>query len=111
MKESYIEGPATHDGPESCAVGREAGGEALTGVRAGRVLSRVIHESLRGADVLEDDGRPHRWRRHGETPRDPARSETLCTSGITSPGNREIPRLSGGRVCPDRIGKPKGTRR
>jgi hypothetical protein len=111
MKESYIEEPATHDGPESCAVGREAGGEALTGVRAGRVLSRVMHESLRGADVLEDDGRPHPWGRHGETPRDPARSETPSTSGITSHGNREIPRSSGSWVCPDRIGKPKGARR
>jgi hypothetical protein len=31
--------------------------------------------------------------------------------GITLHGNREIPRSSGDRVCPDRIGKPKGTRR
>ena len=40
MKESYVEGLATHDGPESCAVTREGRGEALTGARAGRVLSR-----------------------------------------------------------------------
>ncbi len=31
MKESYGEGLATHAGPESCAVDREVGGEALTG--------------------------------------------------------------------------------
>ena len=31
MKESHGEGLATHAGPESCAVGREADGEALTG--------------------------------------------------------------------------------
>lgn len=111
MKESYIEGPATHDGPESCAVGREAGSEALTGVRAGRVLNRVIHESLRGADAVEVSGRPHPGRRHGETPRDPARSEALSTFGVTLHGNREIPPSSGSRVCPDRIGKPKGARR
>jgi len=35
MEESYGEGLATHTGPESCAVNREVGGEALTGVRAG----------------------------------------------------------------------------
>ncbi len=41
MKEPYVEGVATHDGPESCVV-RKGGGEALTGVRAGEVLSREI---------------------------------------------------------------------
>ena len=40
MKESYGEGVATHTGPESCGAAREGGGEALTGERAGRVLSR-----------------------------------------------------------------------
>ncbi len=34
MKESYVEGLASHDGPESCAGIREDAGEALTGVRA-----------------------------------------------------------------------------
>jgi hypothetical protein len=34
-KELYIEGVTIHGGPESCAVVRESGGEALTGVRAG----------------------------------------------------------------------------
>jgi len=40
MKEPYGEGVATHTGPESCVGVREDGGEALTGVRAGRVSSR-----------------------------------------------------------------------
>ena len=40
MQESYVEGLAAHSGPESCVVAREGRGEALTGVRAGRVLSR-----------------------------------------------------------------------
>jgi len=39
MKESYVEGVATHDGPESCGAAREGGVEALTGVRAGRALA------------------------------------------------------------------------
>ena len=42
MKESYVEGLAGHDGPESYGGAREGVGEALTGVRAGRVSSREI---------------------------------------------------------------------
>ena len=38
MKTLYIEGVATHDGPESCVGVRKGGGEALTGVRAGRAI-------------------------------------------------------------------------
>ena len=43
MKEPYVEGVATHDGPQSCVVVRKGGGEALTGVRAGEILSREIN--------------------------------------------------------------------
>jgi hypothetical protein len=39
MKEPYIEGLASHDGPESCVYGGNPLREALTGVRVGRVLS------------------------------------------------------------------------
>ena len=42
MKEPYGEGVATHTGPESCVVARKGEGEALTGARAGWVLSREI---------------------------------------------------------------------
>jgi hypothetical protein len=52
MKEPYGEGPATHTGPESCAGVRKEAGEALTGVRTGRVLNRENARSLRGADAL-----------------------------------------------------------
>ena len=38
MRELYIEGVAIHGGPESCVGVREGGGEALTGVRAGRAI-------------------------------------------------------------------------
>ena len=99
MKVSYVEGLATHNGSESCVGVREDEGEALTGVRAGRVLSREIHEpprerwTLRGADVLEDGGRPHCERRQRKAPVDPARSETPCMPGSTAHGNREVPRL------------------
>ena len=47
MKESYVEGLATHDDPESYVGVREDAGEALTGARAGRVLSREINSSER----------------------------------------------------------------
>ena len=40
MRVSYGEGLASRAGPESCVAVREVSGEALTGVRAGRVLSR-----------------------------------------------------------------------
>ena len=52
MQEPYEEGPASHLGPESCAVGREAAGEALTGVRTDAVLSCVISQT-RGAAAVE----------------------------------------------------------
>jgi hypothetical protein len=42
MKESHIEGVANHGDPESCVGAREGDGEALTGARTGRVLSREI---------------------------------------------------------------------
>ena len=116
MKVSYVEGLATHSDPESCAssVGN-CGREALTGGRAGWVLSREIHalrkQVLRGADVLEDGGRPHRLRRNGEVQLDPARSETPRMHGCTWCGNREIPPPSVGTAPADRIGNPTGTRR
>ena len=40
MEVPYDEGVASHIGPESCAGNREDAGEALTGERAGQVLSR-----------------------------------------------------------------------
>src|SRR3954454_16847460 len=42
MQVSYGEGVANHTGPELCVASREAGDEALAGVRAGHVLSPEI---------------------------------------------------------------------
>jgi hypothetical protein len=111
MQESYGEGLATHADPESCAVDREVGGEALTGARAGRVLSREISGQLRGADAVEKGGRPHRSRRFREARTDPARSETPSTHGSTSHGNREIPRPPATRGAAGRTGKSEDTSR
>ena len=106
MKESYSEGLASHAGPESCGVTREGGVEALTGVRAGRVLSRVIRE-VSGADAVSTCGRQHPGRRNGETKRDLARSETSSMHGNSSCENREIPCLSVPDGGADREGKSK----
>src|SRR5437867_3323281 len=110
MKESYGEGVATHTGPESCGVARKGGVEALTGVRAGRVLSRV-RNFLRDADAVGESGRPHLEHRYREEPQSPARSETPCTYGNTSRGNREIPCLPVADGAAGRVGKSKDVRR
>ena len=110
MKESYVEGLATHDGPESCVVAREGAGEALTGVRAGRVLSRESN-LLRGADAVEEGGRRNRPYRQREMRLDPARSETPSTPGNTSHGNREIPCPPAADGSAGRIGKSEDERR
>ena len=86
----YIEGVAIHGGPESCAVVREGGGEALTGVRAGRAIEPRKNR-VRGADAVYRSGRQHRWWREREPRPDPARSENLCMYGISMRENREIP--------------------
>ncbi len=53
MKEPYIKGVATHGDPESCVVRRKAYREALTGARAGTVLSREISQ-FRAPTLLAD---------------------------------------------------------
>jgi hypothetical protein len=110
MKKSYECDVATHIGPESCGAARKSGVEALTGERAGRVLSRV-RNSLRDADAVGESGRPHRVHRYREVCQSPARSETPCTYVDTSLGNREIPDLPGEVVALGRIGKSKDVRR
>jgi hypothetical protein len=110
MKESYVEGLATHNGPESCGAAREGGDEALTGGRAGRVFSRV-RNVLRDADAVGGCGRQHPGRQYREALRNPARSQTPCTYGSISPGSREIPCPPGAGWLAGRIGKSKDTRR
>src|SRR6266403_6114766 len=110
MQKSYESGSATHIGPESCGAARKGGVEALTGERMGRVFSRVRH-LLRAADAVGASGRQHLVHRYREVCQSPARSETLCTYGDTSRGNREIPGPSKAAVVLGRIGKSKDIRR
>lgn len=110
MKVSDGEGVATHTDPESCGAAREGSVEALTGERTGRVFSRES-DFLRSADAVGDVGRQHRQRRYRETPSSSARSETPCTHGSTSFGNREILGLPAADGAAGRVGKSKDTRR
>jgi len=111
VKVLNVEGLATHNVPESCASPRgNPGREALTGGRAGWVLSRESNW-LRGADLVGDWGRPHRMCRYREAHRDPARSETPRMFVRTVFGNREIPSPPVWHGATGRIGKSKDVRR
>jgi hypothetical protein len=110
MQKSYECELATHIGPESCGAARKGGVEALTGERAGRVLSRE-RNFLRDADAVRRSGRLHRVHRYREVYQSPARSETPCTYADTSRGNREVPGLPRAAVALGRIGKSKDVRR
>src|ERR1700730_5945512 len=110
MQKSYECEVATHIGRESCGAAREGGVEALIGELAGRGFSRV-RQSLRSADAVGESGRPHPVHRYREVQRSPARSQTPCTYGSTSNGNREIPGSPRIAVALGRIGKSKDARR
>src|SRR5260370_23504875 len=114
MKVASGEEIAAHTGPESCGASREGGVEALTGERAGRVLSREIHAPLRkqwvlrGADAVEVSGRRHLPGRYREARRGPARAETPSTDGNIPHGNPEIPPVPA--AAPSRTRTSKGVR-
>ena len=95
MKESYDEGLASHIGSESCAGVCKGLGEALTGVRAGRVLSRENYYALTGSP----GSRRRTCRRKAKAGASLARdASTPCAvgdpesaHGNASHRNREIP--------------------
>ena len=110
MKEPYVEGVANHNGPESCARLPEGVGEALTGVRTGRVLSREINEI--GVPTLLTEAAGHtpaaaiarRWATsRGRRPL--ARAESFCARTGRSAGH---PRPMAPWVVSER---PKAVRR
>ena len=113
MEVPHGEGVATHTGPESCVVVRKGRGEALTGGRAGRPLSRETNAPsrqrrlLRGADAVQVGGRQHRGRRYREASEDPARSKTLSMYRNNLRENREIPCLPARNKEAGRKGKSK----
>jgi hypothetical protein len=90
MKEPYGEGIASHTGPESCVVSREAGHEVLTGVHADGVLSREITWN-QDADAVYSAGRQHQRVRY--------REHLLDLRGQRPPICVEPPRARTGRPC------------
>ena len=89
MEELYVEGVATHGGPESCVVVCEGGGEALTGARAGRAMEP--RNGNPGCPRCLISGRQHRRRRYREAPSDPAWSKNQSMYGTSMRENRESP--------------------
>ena len=104
MQEPHIEGPATHDDPESCAGAREGDGEALTGARTGAVLSRERVQSGTPTPLSEAEGNTAR-ERQCEFSDGPARSKTRRTCGTSLRENREIPELPAADGAVGRAGK------
>lgn len=104
MRESYMEGVAHHHDPESCVVGRKAGGEALTGADAGAVSSSEITPSgCRPSWLTGKTTRPTPPPR--EVWFDPAESETRSMYRYSMHENREIPR---GTAQAEGLGKASG---
>ena len=107
MKESYIEGLATHDGPESCGGIREGAVEALTGVSAGEAIE-PRNQPHQGADAVNRSGRQHGAGQESESRTGPARSQNLSMHGHSMRENREsfTPPTENGAV--GRTGKANG---
>src|SRR5271163_4042385 len=89
MQESYVEGIANHNAPESCADARKGRREVLTGAHAGSVLS--LEKLVWDADAVIMCGRQHQRQRYRELTGRPTWSETTCTHGDLLSGKREIP--------------------
>ena len=108
MEKSYSKSLTNHAGPESCVDTSNGVREALTGVRAGWVLSREM--LIRGADVVRRCGRQHRLDRFGEVWSDPARSEAPCMYGTNLRENRESLCSSLESVVKERVENSKEVR-
>jgi len=90
MEEPYIEGVATHGGPDHAPTSVRTSGKRWVGVRAGQLLSREIKEFGVPTSSLRAEGNIVGSAMR-ELPADPARSENLCMRGISMRENREVP--------------------
>jgi hypothetical protein len=106
MQESSGVDLANHTDPESWAVARKDGREALIGAWAGGLGSREIL-IVRGADAVPVSGRPHLRSRHGKSAGDLARSKNLSMPRHTARENREVPCLPVRDGAAGRGGKSK----
>lgn len=92
MKESYVEGVATHDGPEPCTVAREGAGEAWDRGTCGPGIEPRNSCSRAPTLLSEAEGNTDRTvsarfgaALRGRRPR--ARIEPLCARTGRSPGH------------------------
>ena len=105
MREPYVEGLASHSGPEPCVDDPRGRGEALDrGMRRPAIEPR--NQLLRGADAVAKAEGNIAGSAMRELPADPARSENLCMRRISVRENRETPwpptRLITGRAAQGR---------
>jgi hypothetical protein len=102
MEELYVEGLATHGGPESCVDDPRGRGEALAGARAGRAIEPRNHND-RGADAVQEVEGNIAGGVMREPLAGPARSENQGMYGTSVRENRESPcppvRLVSGRAA------------
>src|SRR5260370_36924419 len=90
MEELYVEGLATHGGPESCVDDPRGRGEALTGARAGRAIEPRNHYD-RGADAVQEVEGNTAGGAMREPLAGPPRSENQGKCGTSISENRERP--------------------
>src|ERR1044071_7385514 len=88
MRESHVEGVATHDDPEPCIDVREDAGEAWDRGTCGLGIE-PRNATCRSADAVNRGGRHHGGDRQREIATGSARSETPCTYGTSLRENRE----------------------
>lgn len=107
MEVPHAEELATHSGPESCAGGSNATGEALTGGVWAWLLSRERQITQSADDVRGTEGNTGRVAkaRTGRALRGPLEPGTY-TNFLHE--NREIPQPTGRDVDPVRTENPKG---
>jgi hypothetical protein len=90
MEELYVEGLATHGGPESCVDDPQGRGEALAGARAGRAIE-PRNRNDRGADAVQEVEGNIAGGARREPLAGPARSENHGMCGTSVRENRESP--------------------
>ena len=91
MKTLYVEGLASHDGPEPC-VGRPRGRRRSVGRGTRRRGDRAAKSLVQGADAVDSGGRQYRRSRYREWLADPARSKNRSMRRVSRRENREISR-------------------
>ena len=107
MRESYRKDLASHPDPESCADGREAAGEALTGAHADQPSSCEITQSGVPTPLSEAEGNTGSGVKRKPHP-GPTQSETRCTRGNSLHRNWEVPRVPALDGEAGRLGKAHG---